>query len=169
MVRGRAWARWWCALVLALAGCGYESESERAYQEAKEKERLALLEQRNALVATVPDQEVLTLVYDTPAPDGSGSTKEWIGRKATDPAVQVLFPRWQVMRRGANRYEVRYTYTFIDATNHLSRMGYAWNVDASLRLVGTPQSMTFKDPQPQGRTFSQQQERRIREEEASLE
>lgn len=156
-------------LFLGMAGCGYQTESERAYFDAKESERLTQLEQRNALVAVVPDKDILEMVQEEAAPDGEGTVKDWVGRQANLTSGQVLFPRWQVMRRGANRYEVRFTYTLIDATNHLTRLGQTWNVDHALKIVGKPQALKLGDPQPQGRSFIQQQSRRIREEEDSLE
>ena len=168
--RQRGYRRGVFALILGLlSGCGYQTESEKAYFDAREAERLTQLEQRNALVAVVPDKDILEMVQEEAAPDGDGTVKDWAGRQADRATGQVLFPRWQVMRRGANRYEVRYTYTLIDATNHLTRMGLSWSVDHALKLVGKPETLKLGDPQPQGRTFIQQQSRRIREEEDSLE
>ncbi len=161
------------ALVLVLgaccSGCGYDTDSERAFFDADEKERLRKQSQRDTIVAMVPDKEILELVRESEAPDGRGKTIDWVAREAGVGSGQLLFPRWQVSRRGANRYEVKYTYTFIDATNHLSRRGHTWNVDAALKLVGQPTTVALSEPVRQGRTFDQQSDRRIRDEEASLE
>ena len=162
----------WIAFLLlagAGAGCGFGTESERAYFAAREAERLQQLELRDAVVAETPEVEVLSLVTDDAAPDGSGTTGDWVKRAANETGGQLLFPRWQVDRRGANRYEVKYTYTLIDSTKHLSRRGFLWNVDTALKVVGKPHPLVLAEPARAGRTFNQQQERRISEEEASLE
>lgn len=156
-------------LVLALSGCGAQTDSERSYFAAREAERLQQQELRNAVVSIVPDQEILSLVFSNAAPDGMGTTKDWVDRLASSQSGQILFPRWQVARRGANRYEVRYTYTRIDVTNNLTRGGFSWNVEAALKLVDEPNTLTIAEPILKGRTFTQQQEHRIRDEEASLE
>ena len=169
--RGGTLCPWAAVLLLATAGagCGFGTESERAYFASREAERLQQLELRDAVVAETPENEVLTLVTDDAAPDGAGTTGDWVKRAAGETGGQLLFPRWQVDRRGANRYEVKYTYTLIDSTNHLSRRGFLWNVDTALKLVGKPHPLVLAEPARAGRSFNQQQERRISEEEASLE
>jgi len=132
-------------------------------------ERGTTMDARIAAVPAVPDAEVLNLVRENPAPDGQGLTKEWVER-LVDARPQALFPRWQVMRRGATRYEVKYTYTLIDSTNQITRVGYTWGVDAALKVVDAPKVMTQAEPASSpDRRFTQQQRRRIEEEEASLE
>lgn len=159
-----------CAMMLACAaGCFPQSQPERSRRAGWESERGAGLNARPAAVPAVPDEDVLNLVRENPAPDGQGLTKEWVER-VVDARTQALFPRWQVVRRGATRYEVKYTYTLIDATNQIIRVGYTWSVDAALKLVDTPKTMTQAEPSPMpDRRFNQQQRRRIEEEEASLE
>ena len=150
-------------------GCGYYTESERAYYANREAERLQQQDQRNALVATLPNQEVLDLVYETDAPDGIGKTKGWATREVEALSGQVLFPQWLVARRGASRYEVRFTYTFIDATNKMARRGYAWTVDTALKLVDAPVPIVLSAPVQMGRNFEEKNERRVQDEEESLE
>lgn len=150
-------------------GCSRPQKSERTKRILQIAERKSGLDPRDTVVPAVPDAEVLALVHESPAPDGEGNTTEWV-RRSMDSTVQKLFPRWQVVRRGATRYEVKYTYTVINTTNELTRQGYAWNVDAALKTVGPPVLVSMADPlAPLGRTFSQQQRRRIQDEEASLE
>lgn len=156
-------------LLLGLSGCGAQTESERSYFAAREAERLQQQELRNAVVSIVPDKEILALVYSNAAPDGVGTTEDWVERMALNHDGQLLFPRWHVTRRGANRYEVKYTFTRIDVTNNLTRGGFSWNVDAALKLVDPPNALTIAEPIRKGRSFTQQQEHRIRDEEASLE
>ena len=156
-------------MVLLGAGCGYYTESERTYYANREAERLQQQEQRTALISTLPNQEVLDLVYEADAPDGVGKTKSWALREVEALSGQVLFPQWLVARRGANRYDVRFTYTFIDATNQMARRGYSWNVDMALKLVGSPVPLVLSAPTPVGRNFDQRNERRVQDEESSLE
>jgi hypothetical protein len=158
------------ALLLAVAaGCSPPSASNRSRRTGWETERPGTLDARTAVVPAVPDEDVLDLVRDHPAPDGRGLTREWVER-VVDVRAQALFPRWQVARRGATRYEVKYTYTLIDATNQITRVGYTWGVDAALKVVDDPQTMTVAEPAATpDRRFNLQQRRRIEEEEASLE
>lgn len=156
-------------LETAMSGCGYETPSEQEYFTQREAERLAQQQQRDAVVAQVPDTEILALVTEAPAPDGSGPTAEWVLRMVNNSGAQVLFPRWQVSRRGANKYEVRYTYTTIDETNHLSRTGLRWSVDTSLKLVSDPETMVMADANRPERSLDQQQRRRVRDAAYSLE
>lgn len=156
-------------MLVALAGCSPSSPPERARRGGWDVERGPRLDARSAAVPAVPDEEVIQLVQEHPAPDGKGLTREWVER-GVDARAQALFPRWQVARRGATRYEVKYTFTLIDATNHISRVGYTWSVDAALKMVDAPQTMTRAEPTTSTeRRFNQKQRRRIEEEEASLE
>ena len=158
------------ALLLAvLTGCSPQPATDRSRRTGWETDRLGALDARTAAVPAVPDEDVLDLVRDHPAPDGQGLTREWVER-VVDARAQALFPRWQVARRGATRYEVKYTYTQIDATNQITRVGYTWGVDAALKVVDAPQTMTVAEPAAApDRRFNLQQRRRIEEEEASLE
>lgn len=158
------------AVALAgVSGCSPQAQPNRSRRTGWETERSAALEARTAAVPAVPDEEVLSLVREDPAPDGQGLTKDWVER-VVDARAQALFPRWQVMRRGATRYEVKYTYTLIDATNQITRVGYTWGVDAALKVVDAPKTVTQAEPASSpDRRFTQQQRRRIEEEEASLE
>lgn len=158
------------ALILTVAtGCSPQPTLDRSRGTGWEPERLAALDARTAAVPAVPDEDVINLVRDHPAPDGQGLTREWVER-VVDAQAQALFPRWQVARRGATRYEVKYTYTLIDATNQITRVGYTWGVDAALKVVDAPQTVTLAEPSSSpDRRFNLQQRRRIEEEEASLE
>lgn len=156
-------------LELGASGCGYDTPSEAEFFARKEAERLARQQQRDAVIAQVPDAEVLGMVGESPAPDGSGSTSDWVARMVGNTDAQVLFPRWQVSRRGASKYEVRYTYTTIDETNHLSRAGLRWMVDAALKMVEGPDTMLLEDASRPERSLDQQQRRRVRDAAYSLE
>ncbi len=152
-----------------LAGCSRPRSTEKVKRMSWEAPARDRTDAREAVLPAVPDEDVLTLVRESPAPDGNGLTQDWVMR-TPDSMSQLLFPRWQVTRRGATRYEARFTYTLIDATNQISRLGYAWNVDAALKIVEAPKPFTHQEPTVRsGRTLSQQQRRRIQDEESSLE
>lgn len=157
------------ALLFVLTGCGYYTESERAYFEGKEAEQQRQQSQRDVLVAILPDEEVLGLVYDSDAPTGDQKTKSWIERELQTRNGQALFPQWNVSRRGANNYEVRFTYTYIDTSNQLARQGYSWSVNSALKLVSPPTTLALAAPTRIGRTLDQQSGQRIKDEEESLE
>ncbi len=157
-------------LGLGLAGCGYQSESERAYFEGREVERQQKMELRNTLSSTVSDTEALTMIQTSPAPDGFGTIQDWIGRKRLETPGQIMLPRWNVQQFGDRRFEVRYTYTMIDESNQLVRSGYRWNVDTAIKQIPPPQSFTVSNAAPpQINLMSQQRQKRIEIEEASLE
>lgn len=173
-VQTAGWARKRASLVSLfmlglLAGCSESRKTETTRHLAWEDSARPAAEVRDQVVPAVPAEDVLALVRESPAPEGGGLTQDWVMR-TKDPMSQLLFPRWQVVRRGATRYEARFTYTLIDATNQISRLGYTWSVDAALKLVDAPKSFAQVESAPQGgRTLSQQQRRRIQDEESSLE
>jgi hypothetical protein len=160
---------WASGVAALLLGCGMGTEQERAYFAARDAERMEREEMKRTLTATVPDGELLDLVRGQPSPNGVGTMMDWVNWRATELKGQVLFPRWQVTRRGSSKYEVRYSFTWIDTTNHISSRGFVWTVDGGLKLVGEPREMAAQDLAPRARSFTEQQERRVRDESYSLE
>lgn len=157
------------ALAAALAGCGPDNQYERAYFAAREAERLEQEDMRRTLTTPLPDQEVLQLVREKTSPDDSGSTGDWLQRRLSELPGQVLFPRWQVARRGSSKYEVTFTFTWIDATNHISSRGYAWTVDGGLKLVSDPRPIDVTDMTPRTHSAAEKQQRRLHDPSYSLE
>ncbi len=156
-------------LAALLLGCSPPTESERAYFEAREAERMEREEMKRTLTATLPDQELLELVQEQPSPNGVGTMRDWVNWKTSELKGQVLFPRWLVTRRGASKYEVRYSFTWIDPTNHITNRGFFWTVDGGLKLVSEARELQVVDQSPRARSFSEQQQRRVRDESYSLE
>ena len=155
---------------LSLAGCGYQSESERAYFEGREAERQQKLELKNTIVGNVSDTEALAMIQKSPAPDGFGTVLDWIDRKRLETPGQIMLPRWNVQQFGDRRFEVRYTYTMINESNLLVRSGYRWNVDIAIKQIPPPQSFTVSNATPPTiNLMSQQRQKRLEIEEASLE
>ena len=83
---------------------------------------------------------------------------------------QVIFPRWDFTRASRDRCEVRYTFTFLDASNQMSRRGWAWNVDVVANIVGEARELEPEETAPpKRRTETQRLQRRVEEEERSIE
>lgn len=152
-----------------LSGCGPDNAYERAYFAAREAERMEQEDMRRTMTTPLPDQEVLQLVREKAAPDGTGATDDWLQRRLGELQGQVLFPRWQVARRGSSKYEVTFTYTWIDITNHISSRGFAWTVDGGLKLVGEPREVEFNEATPRPRNAAEKQQRRLHDPSFSLE
>lgn len=158
------------AMALALAGCGYQSESERAYFEGREADRQQKRELQQTVSRITSDHEALSIVQDSPAPDGFGTIRDWIERKRLEAPGQVMLPRWNVQFIGAQRFEVRYTYSMINESNQLVRAGYLWNVDNAIRQIPPPHAFAQSNSAPPKiNLISQQRIQRLEDEEASLE
>lgn len=157
------------ALAATLSGCGPDNQYERAYFAAREAERLEQEDMRRTLTTPLPDQEVLDLVREKTSPDDAGSTGDWLQRRLSELPGQVLFPRWQVARRGSSKYEVTFTFTWIDSTNHISSQGYAWTVDGGLKLVSDPRPIEVTAASPRAHSAAEKQQRRLHDPSYSLE
>lgn len=92
-------------------------------------------------VDRVAQTSLVALVQNSPAPEG-GSTADWLKREQAKITGEVMFPRWDVDRRGTSKYEVRFTYTLIDPENRIVKRGFAWTVDAGLQIVGPPREVS---------------------------
>lgn len=112
-----------------------------------------------ALPPPLRDEDLIALVTAQPAPEGNVSVTAWLERQLAATGGQALFPRWQVSRRAANRYEVRFTYTWINRNNRIEQRGYAWSVDALQNTVEGPFSIGEAEPSSP-RTLEELQQRR---------
>ncbi len=153
------------ALTLLAGGCGPSPDTARSMLVAGETDAVDL--------SPRPDQgaseaELVQLVQEQPAPEGEGTVRDWLQRELAQPRGQPLFPRWQVQRRAASRFEVRFTYTWISLDNQIKNRGYAWPVDASLRTVGAAVSLTPPEPESRARSYADQQQRRALDPEYNL-
>jgi hypothetical protein len=151
-------------VLISLNFCGCASESETGYDlvEAYDAD-FARIE----AVSDVSPPEILQLVQEQPAPDGNGTVADWIERQARSARGQPLFPRWQVQRRGINRFEVRYTFTWIGLDNQIESRGYIWHVDSALNKVQGPKTIVIGESS-RARSFAEQQQRRAEDPEYSL-
>ena len=155
---------------LLLGACAPTTEREKEYFEQREAEREARESLRSKLIDPVRDVDVIAMVSTSAAPDKVGSTAEWVNRNLNQLGGQVMFPRWRATRQGSNKFDVRFTYTIIDERNSMTKKGYSWSVDTVLNMVGPPRELVAVDvATPRGPEVTEQQRRRVRQEEFSLE
>lgn len=165
-LRGRT--RWASAAALAaigLAGCAPPSDREREFFEERDMERQQREAFARSLESGAEEGEVLKLVQGSAAEDGEGTVEEWIVRQLGMIEGQVLFPRWEVRRRGASKYEVRYLCTVVADDHSVQKRGYSWNVDLVLRIVGPHSVLDPEDltQRTRGRMSQQRQQKQARE------
>ena len=84
------------------------------------------------------------LAQTSPAEDGNGTTSDWVSRQLALCRGSVLFPQWRARRSGLTKYEVTFEYTLVDGSSQIQRLGYAWEVDISLKTV-SPSRMLRPD------------------------
>jgi hypothetical protein len=162
--------RWSFFACMLAAACAPQSEKERDYFRKKESERIEHETLTLSVVESAKDIDVLMLVKQSPAPDGSMNTESWVDGQMGAIRGQVIFPRWEVSRRSSSKYEARYTYTLLNDENDMSKLGWRWDVDFMLKVVSPPREIQSKELQPRERSRETlQQQRRIRKEERSLE
>lgn len=137
-----------------LAGCSPPVDSSRDMVATLEGEPMPA-----GPVVQIREEEVLQLVKEQPAPDGGGTVEDWLRRELVTPRAQALFPRWTVQRRAASRFEVRFTFTWIDRANQIENRGYRWQVDGALRTVKGPEALAVEES-ARVRSLGDQQQRR---------
>ncbi|MBN1268749.1 MAG: hypothetical protein JXB04_04115 [Kiritimatiellae bacterium] len=133
-----------------LAGCGPMSDEEQEYLDlrAADAEQRAAFSQ--ALRGGEEESEAIRLVKESAAEDEQGTTEEWVERRLAEVKGQVLFARWNARRRGAGKYEVRFTYTVLGDDQSIERQGLQWDVDLVLEVASAPRPMTAAELTPPG-------------------
>ncbi len=159
------------AVVCAIGtGCGPTSDREREHRRKQRSDETQRESVQLAIVETAKDTDVLSMVKKSPAVTGGMDTETWVNQMMDRIQGQVIFPRWEVSRRGSSRYEARYVYTLLNDENDMSKIGWKWDVDMMLKVVGPPREILPQETAARPRSSeSVQQKRRIREEERSLE
>lgn len=142
---------------LLLMGCGPSADTSRVYQPGAGDDSAP-----SGPVVTMNETDVFELVQEQVAPEGEGTVVNWIDRQLTSPSGQALFPRWQLQRRAANRFEVRFTYTWVERSNEIENRGFVWQVDGSLRTVEGPKEIATSSG-THAVSFSDQQQRRAQD------
>lgn len=155
--------------LVGLSACTPVSESERAYFESREKEQ----EQQQAFIHAMAEansiEGALAMVKEYPAPDETGTTEEWIDREQARLSGDVLFPRWEGLRKGPNKFEVQFTYTHRDEDYNIVKKGYGWEVDTLLKLVNGPRELEDAELETRPRRTAAQDQYETLREEFSLE
>jgi hypothetical protein len=165
-------------VLFVLAGlcfaCSPPTDQEVAYFDKRAQEREELERTTQTLQGSTRHAEAMAVVKGHAAPDAKGTIEDWVSRKASEARSHALFPRWKVVPRGRDKYEVRYEYTLMEENYDLEKKGYAWTVDLMLKIVSPHREL--KDSELRegkaGRVsqISRQQRReRQKEEEFSLE
>ncbi len=155
--------------LISLCACAPVTESERAYFESREKEQ----EQQQAFIHAMAEansiEGALVMVKEYPAPDESGSTEQWIEREQARLSGDVLFPRWEGLRKGPNKFDVLFTYTHRDQDYNIVKKGYGWEVDTLLKLVTGPRDLDDAEMETRPRRTAAQNEYETLRKEFSLE
>lgn len=154
-----------------LAACSPQSEREREYFRQKEAEKMEEETLKLTIMESAKDTDVILMVKKAPAREGNIDTDTWVDKQIADVKGQVIFPRWEVTRRGSSKYEARYLYTLLDDQNKMTKRGWRWDVDVVVKMVSAPRDFVEEDSQPVQvrKPEAEQRMRRIREEERSLE
>ncbi len=91
----------------------------------------------------------LELVQQAEAPEGyEGTVLDWLAELRDGVEGDVMFPRWDSRRKGANRFEVTYSHTVIDYDYNIFKTGYSWDVDTMLKMVHGPEDIPPEDLEP---------------------
>ncbi len=130
------------ALVGSCLSCTPQTEEEKAFFERRAQEREVLESITADLQGSTRYAEAMDLVKKGKAPDGKGTVEDWAEKKAGNRA---LFPRWAVLPKGADKYEVRYEYTLMGENYDLERKGYAWTVNLMVKIISPHRELSDKE------------------------
>jgi hypothetical protein len=135
MIKALAWV---IPVVFAVLVCGCDEpgSSETRYV-LRQHEGLPGMERTEAV--DEPDA-VLEMVKASEIEDAGEvlTVEQWVERQLQADGGQVMFPQWEVKRRGTRRYTVDFTYTLLRDNYAIEKKGFRWNVDYVLQLVGAP-------------------------------
>lgn len=153
-----------------LYGCGMSTPQERELQVRQMAEEQEAAQLRARVSASVQIEDVvLALVQSNAAPEGPGTTADWLIRLGNEGRGQILQPNWRVMRRSPNLFDVRYDYSIIRDDGDTERIGYLWSVDSTLRSVGKPRRIALASPDRRAAQQTLTRDERLRLEEAEIE
>jgi hypothetical protein len=158
-----------------LLACSPQEGYERMLKERAKKEGEPTTPRdeealRSVVQESANSEVVLAMVKNYPSPDPQITTETWLARHLHDQPGQIMFARWGGLRRGANKYDVTFTYTEIGADNRMVKRGMMWSADTVLKVVSAPRDLPKEDRigrGPSDRTDAE--ESRIRKAEATLE
>lgn len=162
-----------CAAALLLASCTPQ-EGENEYRRRRQDYDTTRSRGVDSLAEVVVDsaksEDVLKMVKEYQSPDAAINTDTWLARQLYGDPGQIMFERWDVQRRGASKYEARFTYTRVGGDNRMVKRGWSWNVDTVLKVVSPPRELAVDEQVGRSRrSASDDAARRVRAAEASLE
>lgn len=163
-----------CVAAFFAVACTPGDSRERASRTRTQDGEFLRPRDEESLRAVVQDgannDEVMAMVKKNPSPDPQIDTDTWLTKQLHDDPGQVMFPRWEVQKRAANKYEARFTYTYIGTDNRMVKKGLIWNVDAVLKVVSPPRELAVESaPDRSARREPTGGGGRIRRAEAALE
>lgn len=152
-----------------LSGCDRIRVEDRTFFNDLERERAqreAVLRRANESVTT---GDVIERVKQYPLDEKGGTTEQWLMAEIAKMGGQMLFPRWEAIRRGSNKQEVTFSFVLINDRNQMQRMAYSWQVDVLDMTVESPILTKLAEVESLDQTRNQQALRRVRDHEKQLE
>jgi hypothetical protein len=152
-----------------VVGCDRIRVEDRGFFEELELERSqreVTLRRANENVTT---GDVIERVKQTVVDDKGGTTEQWLMAEIAKMGGQMLFPRWEAIRRGSNKQEVTFSFVLINDRNQMQRMAYSWQVDVLDMTVESPILTKLAEVASLDQTRNQQALRRVRDHEKQLE
>lgn len=155
--------------VAGLTGCDRIRVEDRGFFEDLEHER----SQREAVLRRANDNvttgDVIERVKQHEVDEKGGTTEQWLMAEIAKMGGQMLFPRWEAIRRGSNKQEVTFSFVLINDRNQMQRMAYSWQVDVLDMTVESPILTKLAEVASLDQTRNQQALRRVRDHEKQLE
>lgn len=150
------------SMIMASISCSPMTEQEEEFFQQRKERREQQEMISTVLEGSTRQAEAMTMVKEQEAPDKRGTVEEWLERAILIPGAKIMFPRWKVLPRGKDKYEVRFEYTAMKEGFEIEKRGYSWNVDLVLKIVSPYRELELDAP---GRSLdrseaSQQQRRR---------
>lgn len=157
------------AFTCLLEGCDNVSPADKQFFEERNRERAQREARLRAVNEAVTSDDVIRRVKTSPAPDGTGTTENWLDVQIQAMKGQAMFPRWNATRRGSNKQEVIFDFVFLDSQNQMRRLSYTWDVDVLDMTISTPRLTQLEEIASPEQNLAHQHERRVREHERQLE
>ncbi len=152
-----------------MAGCDRINVEDRAFFDELERNR----SQRESVLRRANDKvttgDVIERVKQHEVEGKGTTTEQWLMAEIAGMGGQMLFPRWEAIRRGSNKQEVTFSFVLINDRNQMQRMAYSWQVDVLDMTVESPVLSKLAEVASLDQTRNQQAQRRVREHEKQLE
>jgi hypothetical protein len=137
-----------CLSLWLSAGCDPAPAPEEFYFDESSTDLNRQIIRTEAEWNSVDGAIQMVQMTDAPDADFEGNTQQWIDAQRALIEGDIMFPRWEGKRKGANRFEVMYTHTVIDHEYNIVKSGYRWEVDTRIKSVEGPHTIETEDLQP---------------------